>query len=206
MAITKSIVDMMGGTIEVKSEQGEGTEFVINICFALQETQEKDAALQKEQSLLQADSISEGDTPSQTNAENAPEAKKELDFSTMRLLLVDDVDVNRELATMILESEGFSVETAVNGKEAVEKVSSADFGYYNAVLMDIQMPVMNGYEASLAIRALEDKKKANIPIVAMTANAFSEDVQKAKESGMNAHVAKPIDVENLMQTLRSVLS
>ena len=127
------------------------------------------------------------------------------DFSKMRLLLVDDVDINRELATMILEAEGFSIETAINGKEAVDKVSSADAGYYNAVLMDIQMPIMDGYEASRAIRAFSDVAKAQIPIVAMTANAFAEDVKKAHDAGMNAHVAKPIDVENLMSTLKALL-
>ncbi|MBO6138132.1 MAG: response regulator, partial [Lachnospiraceae bacterium] len=90
-------------------------------------------------------------------------------------------------------------------KEAVEKVMAADPGYYDAVLMDIQMPVMDGYEAAKAIRALEDKEKAGIPIVAMTANAFSEDVKKAQSVGMNAHIAKPIDVNAMVNTLHDIL-
>ena len=93
----------------------------------------------------------------------------------------------------------------MNGREAVEKVSASAPGYYNAVLMDIQMPVMNGYEAARAIRALDDAALASIPIVAMTANAFSEDIENAKEAGMNAHVAKPIDVDKLMKTLAQIL-
>jgi len=107
---------------------------------------------------------------------------------------------------MILEEVGFTVDYATNGKEAVEKVSASKVGDYDAILMDIQMPIMNGYEAAQAIRKLENPALANIPIIAMTANAFSEDVERAKAAGMNDHVAKPLDVPKMMETLQRVLS
>ncbi len=127
------------------------------------------------------------------------------DLAGKKILLVDDIDVNREIATAILEMSGFEVETAINGEDAVETLKKKGYGYFDVVLMDVQMPVMNGYEATRAIRALENPALANIPIVAMTANAFTEDIQAAKEAGMNAHVAKPIDVANLMETLTELL-
>ncbi len=204
MAITKSIIDLMGGDISVKTKRDEGTEFTIELAFRVQE---KAAALQTAPEPQTADKpAEEAAAPQGTeNAAVPASAQKELDFSSMRLLLVDDMDVNREIATMILEDMGFAVDSAVNGKEAVEKVAAAEPDYYNAVLMDIQMPVMDGYEATRAIRALSDSKKAAVPIIAMTANAFSEDVKKSQEAGMNAHVVKPIDVEKLEETLRGLL-
>ena len=123
----------------------------------------------------------------------------------MRILLVEDMEINREIAAMLLEDLGFEVETAENGKEAVDMVESSDVGYYNVVLTDIQMPVMNGYEEAENIRKLENKELAQIPIIAMTANAFAEDVKKAHDSGMNGHIAKPIDIDNMVNTLNEVL-
>ena len=182
MAITKSIVDLMKGTIEVITAPGEGTEFVLNI----------------EMPLVDASEIKE-ETP-------ALEETQDLDFTDKKLLLVDDIEVNREIAIMILEEVGFQVDFAVNGKDAVEKVSASQVGEFDAILMDIQMPVMNGYDAAQAIRKLENPALANIPIIAMTANAFSEDVERAKAAGMNDHVAKPLDVPKMMETLQRVLS
>ena len=123
------------------------------------------------------------------------------DYSDKRLLVVEDNDLNREIATEILSMTGVKIETAENGKEAVDMMFASAPGYYDLILMDIQMPVMNGYDATCAIRALgrEDVKK--IPIVAMTANAFLEDVQKAKASGMNEHMMKPLDIEQLQNML-----
>ncbi|MBQ3669950.1 MAG: response regulator [Treponema sp.] len=135
-------------------------------------------------------------------AENEPGAES---FEGHRLLLVDDMDVNREIATMLLEMHGFIIEQAVNGKDAVEKVVNADAGYYDCVLMDIQMPVMNGYEAAKAIRSIPDADKAGIPIVAMTANAFDEDRKHAHDSGMNAHIAKPIDEVKVIEVLKTLV-
>ena len=127
------------------------------------------------------------------------------DLAGKKILLVDDIDVNREIATAILEMSGFEVETAVNGADAVLKLKNKGNGYFDVVLMDVQMPVMNGYEATAAIRQFENKNLANIPILAMTANAFDEDRKAAFAAGMNGHIAKPIDVQKLMEELKKVL-
>ncbi|MBQ7723754.1 MAG: response regulator [Selenomonadaceae bacterium] len=181
MAITKSIVDLMNGTIKVITAPGEGTEFVINVSFKLADEMREEIA-----------------------AENM-KAAQIIDFTDKKLLLVDDIEVNREIAKMLLESEGFIVDTATDGKDAVEKVAASKAGDYDCVLMDIQMPIMNGYDAAKAIRKLPDKNLAQVPIIAMTANAFSEDVKNALDAGMNAHIAKPIDVEKMMETLAKIL-
>ncbi|MBQ3336724.1 MAG: response regulator, partial [Selenomonadaceae bacterium] len=182
MAITKSIVDLMGGTIKVITAPGEGTEFVINVSFKISDEMREEVA-----------------------AENKKKAAQVIDFTDKKLLLVDDIEVNREIAKMLLESEGFIVDTATDGKDAVEKVAASADNLYDAVLMDIQMPIMNGYDAAKKIRALPDKKIASVPIIAMTANAFSEDVKAALDAGMNGHIAKPIDVPKMMETLAKIL-
>ena len=184
MAITKSIVDLMGGDIEVNTAPGAGTEFIVRLKFE----------------------IAAGVEPSgEDKQRESNEEASELDFSKRRLLLVEDNEINREIATMILTQAGFMLETAVNGQEAVEQVAASLPGYFDAILMDVQMPVMNGYEATKAIRALDDPALANIPIVAMTANAFNEDIQTARAAGMNGHIAKPIDVSVMMRTLTELL-
>ena len=183
MAITKSIIDLMGGTIEVNTAPNRGTEFIIRVSFQLQE----------------------GAEAAEEHEDGQQEPDLAVDFSTMRLLLVEDMEINREIAVMILGDLGFAIETAENGKEAVEKVAASKPGYYNGILMDIQMPVMNGYDAAKGIRSLDDPELSRIPIVAMTANAFSEDVKKALDVGMNAHIAKPIDINSLTSTLKEVL-
>ena len=181
MAITKSIIDMMNGTIRVETAPNKGTEFIINIAFPL---------------LPDAPAVEETQETSEDTV---------FDLSKNKLLLVEDIEVNREIAVMILSEAGFVVDTAENGKEAVDKVANSKIGDYDAVLMDIQMPVMNGYEATKAIRQLDNPELANIPIIAMTANAFSEDIQNAKNAGMNDHIAKPIDVPKMMETLKNIL-
>ena len=178
MAITKNIVDLMGGTIDVITAPGAGTEFVIRLRLPL--APEAEAAAE----------------------EAAEEGAAAVAFDGKKLLLVDDLDVNREIANMLLTEAGFVVEMAVNGKEAVEKAETGD---YDVILMDIQMPVMNGYEATAAIRAFADEKRARVPILAMTANAFSEDVQAARDAGMDGHLAKPIDIPKMMETLTEIL-
>ena len=181
MAITKNIVDLMHGTIDVETEFGKGTEFTVRVDFP---TAEDEPEVEE--------NISDG-------------AANEIDFSQIKILLVEDIEVNREIATLILEEFGFHIDTAENGKQAVDKIAASKAGDYDLILMDIQMPVMNGYEASKAIRALPDKNLASIPIIAMTANAFAEDVQNAKDAGMNSHVAKPLDVTQMMTTITEVL-
>ncbi|MBQ2516236.1 MAG: response regulator, partial [Desulfovibrio sp.] len=126
-------------------------------------------------------------------------------FAGKRVLLVDDIDVNREIGVAMMEMHGIEVETACNGKEAVDMVNQADAGHYDLVLMDVQMPVMNGYDATKAIRSLADQDKAGVTIVAMTANAFDEDRKAALQAGMDGHLAKPIDMERLKDMLVKIL-
>ncbi len=126
-------------------------------------------------------------------------------FIGKKILLVEDNELNQEIAATILEEQGFSVELAEDGTVAVEKIETADADHYDIILMDIQMPKMDGYEATRRIRALEDKAKANIPIYAMTANAFEEDRQKTLDAGLNGHIAKPINIANLMAVLKGAL-
>lgn len=125
----------------------------------------------------------------------------EADYSDKRILVVEDNDLNREIATEILSMTGALIETAENGKEAVDMVVASEEGYYDLILMDLQMPVMNGYEATTALRAMEREDAKKIPIVAMTANAFLEDIQQSKACGMNEHMSKPLDIDQLQRML-----
>lgn len=139
-------------------------------------------------------------------AEAAEQTEKKADFAGKRLLVVEDNALNREIAVTMLEEGGFEVDTAENGKVAVDKVRESAPGYYDLVLMDIQMPIMDGYAAARAIRALPNAEKAGLPIVAMTANAFDEDRQNAEKAGMNGHLSKPFDMQQLLTMLREKLS
>ena len=177
LAITKSIVDMMGGNITVRTEKGKGTEFTIAVDLPLTEPEEK---------------ICSG-------------GGDEISFEGMRALLVEDNMINMAIAQMLLEQAGFLIETAENGKIALEMVAASGQGYYDVILMDIQMPVMDGYMATQAIRDLPDPALSGIPIIAMTANAFQEDIKNAEEVGMNGHIAKPLDIPNMKATLQHVL-
>mgnify|MGYP003001529454 CR=1 FL=1 len=312
MAITKNIVDMMGGTIEVQTAQGKGTEFTVCVPMRAQTEQRpvekiteleglkalvvdddfntcdsvtkmlvkvgmraewtlsgKEAVLRARQSIEMSDvyhayiidwrlpdmngievtrqirSLND-DTPiiiltaydwadieveakaagvtafcakplfmSELRrilaepflpAEAAEQTEKKADFAGKRLLVVEDNALNREIAVTMLEEGGFEVDTAENGKVAVDKVRESAPGYYGLVLMDIQMPIMDGYAAARAIRALPDAEKAGLPIVAMTANAFDEDRQNAEKAGMNGHLSKPFDMQQLLTMLREKLS
>ena len=182
MAITKNIIDLMNGTIDLVTAPGKGTEFIVNLSFE------------------------NYDAPPEEISESENEIPHDVSFEQKHILLVDDIDVNREIAKMLLEEMGFVIDTAVDGKDAVEKFSASKPGEYDLILMDIQMPVMNGYEATKLIRELENPELAKIPIVAMTANAFAEDVKNAKAAGMNAHIAKPIDMVQLSNTLEKIFS
>lgn len=170
LAITKNIVEILKGDIQVYSKEGCGSEFVVTIPLMVPEVEEI-----------------------------VPETKPYVEG--MRVLLAEDNDVNREICYEILTAEGLCVESAVNGKEAVELFCQKAPGYYDGILMDIQMPVMNGYEATKKIRALDEKQGDIIPIIAVTADAFQEDIQLALEAGMNAHVKKPVDYEELLEIL-----
>ena len=137
--------------------------------------------------------------------EEKEENTEKVDFAGRRILLVEDNMMNREIATEYLQDFGLLVETAEDGKQACEILENSEPGYFDVVLMDIQMPIMNGYEATKAIRKFKNKEIANIPILAMTANAFEEDKKAAKEAGMNGHLAKPIDVPKLIEQLKEIL-
>ena len=139
-------------------------------------------------------------------SEGTLEGIEEADYSDKRILVVEDNDLNREIATEILSMTGATIETAENGKEAVDMVLASEEGYYDLILMDLQMPVMNGYEATTALRALDRKDAREVPIVAMTANAFLEDIQQSKACGMNEHMSKPLDIDQLQRMLARWLS
>ena len=190
LSITKSIVDMMDGTIEVTSQVGKGTEFTVSFCFP--------TAAPVEALSVESKRLEQTASISRRGADIAgPDGRK--------LLLVEDNELNQEIARTILEEAGFCIDTADDGTVAVEKIGTAPAGTYDLILMDVQMPVMDGYQATRMIRAMEDLAKATIPIVAMTANAFEEDRQKAAQAGMDGYVAKPIDVERLMVVLEEIL-
>lgn len=176
MSITKNLVDLMGGTIDIKSELGVGTKVKVHILFRIQ----KKAPPKRQQAPDLYDTSLEG----------------------MRILLVEDNELNREIAKDILEEVGVIVEEAEDGSIAVNMIQNSDVGYYDLILMDIQMPYMDGYKATQVIRGFENRELADIPIVAMTANAFEEDKNKALEAGMNSHLAKPINIGELFETLK----
>lgn len=178
MAITKGLVEMMEGTIAVESTLGEGTTFTVSIPFVLSSKE----LLPKKQ-----------------------EIDASIGFQGRRILLVEDNQLNQEIATVILEDHGFLVDQAEDGEVAVSKIVANGPGYYDLILMDIMMPHMDGYEATAAIRALPDPALSSLPIVAMTANAFEEDRQAAFQHGMNGHVAKPVSIPKLLETLKELL-
>ncbi len=314
MAITKNIVDMMDGTIEVRSEQGVGTEFIVSFTFRISQASNepqdipqlkngralvvdddfntcdsvsymlgqigmraewtlsgREAVLRAQQAVMRDDSycvyIVDWLLPDMNGIEVTRRIRKEMgddvpvivltaydwadieeeakeagvtafcskplflselrsclysivndeeetecvrterrkDFHAGRILLAEDNELNQEIAAEILGDAGFTMEIAPNGQIAVDMLKNTEPGYYQVVLMDVQMPVMNGYEAAKEIRGLSNRKLSSIPILAMTANAFEEDKQEALRCGMNGHIAKPIDIDNLFRTLNEVL-
>lgn len=181
LTVVKTFLDMMEGTIHVESEVGKGSTFTVKALFKL----------------------------GQESGKEEKEPVKALDRLMLvgkRILLVEDNELNAEIAEELLTKSGFVIETAENGQVAVEKVAGSRPGYYCAVLMDIQMPVMDGYEAAGRIRKLGDSELANIPIVALTANVLPEDQQRFIHCGMDAHFAKPIDIDGLIDLLCRVLA
>ena len=177
LPIVKSMIELMGGSIQVESTQGVGTKFTVDISF---------------------DTASEADVYRNQISEQ-PDILEKLEGK--RILLAEDNDLNAEIAIELLAEQKIITDRAEDGAECLDKLEKADSGYYDMILMDIQMPVMDGYDAAARIRRMKDEKKASIPIIAMTANAFAEDRQKAISMGMNDHVAKPIDMNVLLPVI-----
>ena len=178
MSIAKNLIEKMGGSISFESEEGVGTTFVIRVPFKIN---------------LEADKrVEQGDV-------------SEKSIKGLHILLVEDNELNMEIAEFVLQNGGADVTKAWNGKEAVELFRKSEPGGFDAILMDIMMPVMNGYEATKMIRSLDREDAKTIPIIAMTANAFMEDRQKAKEAGMNEHIVKPVDVELLIKVIHKLV-
>lgn len=189
MAITHRAVELMGGTISVVSKEGEGSEFTVLIPCKVGTCVDESA-------------------PSATSGQMADDAEADeqaVPFCGERVLLAEDNEMNQMIAEAILSDRGLVVDIVEDGAKAVERIETMPAGYYDAILMDIQMPVMDGYEAARRIRSLDDRQKATIPIVAVTANAFDEDRQNSLDAGMNEHLAKPYDISAIVATLQELL-
>lgn len=185
LSITRNLVHLMGGSISISSEPGKGSCFTVELPF-----------IQEEENWPEASSESrESDEPEKTKGS----------FEGKRLLIVEDNPLNLEIAEILFGMEGFEIETEEDGESAVRRFADSPEGYYDMILMDVRMPVMDGLEATRTIRRLDRPDAATIPILAMTANAFTEDVKATREAGMNGHLAKPLEMETVLREMRKFL-
>ena len=178
LSISSNYVRLMGGRLEVKSKEGEGSEFYFTLPMK--------KASHSEMPVLSENSV------------------KPVDFTTKTVLLAEDDELNTEIAKTLLEADGLTVETAENGQQALDMYKASETGYYDVILMDIRMPVMDGLEATKLIRRSERADAAAIPVIAMTANAFDDDMKKSIECGMNGHISKPIDMNRIREVLTKI--
>lgn len=211
LSIVKSLVEMMQGTIEVKSERGKGTTFSVTLPYkiidkaATQVTDQAAADMEKHSSVRAVGNIS--GIWDENAAEGADRVSEEWErLRGKRILLAEDNELNAEITVTILKDEGILTEVAADGEQAVKMLKEAPDGYYDLILMDVQMPVMNGYDATRQIRKLRNQKKASIPVIAMTANAFEEDRNEAFAAGMDEHVAKPVEIKKLMKKIAKYIN
>lgn len=176
MAIVKSLIDQMNGTIQVTSEEGKGSTFIIRLPFEIVQEEPKE------------ENVEQGDQNNRT-------------IQGMKFLLAEDNELNAEIAKILLEDEGAKVTVVNDGQQAVQQFKQTKPGTYDAILMDVMMPVMDGIHATQTIRNLEREDAKQIPIIAMTANAYKEDAQKCLQAGMNAHLSKPLQMEHVLETI-----
>ena len=176
MSICHALTEQMGGTIEVKSTRGIGSTFTVTLPLEIN-TSAKERTV--------------------------GEDKEDHSIAGMNILLVEDNSINLEIANVLLEEQGATVSVAMDGQQGVDVFEASRPGEYDAILMDVMMPVLNGYEATRTIRSMNRLDAKTVPIIAMTANAFAEDIRKAKDTGMNEHIAKPLEVERLYRILSS---
>ena len=176
LSIARNLAELMGGSLHFTSKENEGSKFVFSFRARIAEPEQEITA-----------------------------TEEKTDLTGKRILLVEDNGLNREIVRTLLEDEGILIEEAENGEIAVQKVSQSVPGYYDLILMDIQMPVMDGYEATRQIRKLDERRLAEIPVAAMTANAFEEDRQKAEKAGMNGYLAKPVNRKEMLEEIERIL-
>lgn len=181
LVISQRIVELMGGRIELESAPQQGARFYFDV-WLLPDKQKDDNAEQK----LSSSGIKD----------------EKVDFSGKRILIVDDLEINNEIILNMLEDSNATLETALNGRQALEMISNSPEGHYDLILMDVLMPIMDGHLATAEIRKLDRHDVKDLPIIAMTANAFKEDIMKCLEAGMDAHIAKPVDYKILLSKIK----
>ena len=203
MPIAKNIVELMNGSISVESEKGKGTTFIVKVTMPVSGQAEEDRGNEASKPVAAENEMDEFRGVFKKKNPEEPHSVAEL--KGRRILLAEDMAINAEIIMMVLSMREMISDHAENGKIALEKFKEHEPGYYDAILMDMRMPEMDGLETTRNIRALERPDAKTIPIIALTANAFDEDVQRSMQAGLNAHLSKPVDPEVLYRTLENLI-